>query len=134
MSSAQVHNLRSLQANLNAAIDVFVKKVEESQDKEIQSSNAGMDVSEAANRIVEAFKNPIQELLELGFQVGLRANSPLNQTPLILFQGTQLLAMRIAVDLDLFNPIQERMTLKELVEKTGAERLLLCKPVTLHAW
>jgi hypothetical protein len=36
--------------------------------------------------------------------------------------------MRIAIDLDLFNLIQERVNLDKLVEKTGADRALPCKP------
>jgi hypothetical protein len=37
--------------------------------------------------------------------------------------------MRIAIHLDLFNLIPERMNLDQLLEKTGTDRVLLCKPL-----
>lgn len=58
-------------------------------------------------------EDPIEKLLEIGFQ------------------GTQNLAMRIAIDLDLFTTIEERTSLDELTTKTGAERILLFRILRL---
>jgi hypothetical protein len=41
--------------------------------------------------------------------------------------------MRIATDVDLFNLIHERTTIDQLVEETGADRVLRYKSLTLHA-
>jgi hypothetical protein len=84
MSSPQIQNLRELQANINAAIDAYIEKDKGSQDEQLQFRPPGVEILEAASRIADVFKNPVQDLLELGFQVSLLPTASAENIPLII--------------------------------------------------
>ncbi|KAJ4356436.1 uncharacterized protein N0V89_004469 [Didymosphaeria variabile] len=84
MANIALHDLRALQSTLNAAIDVY----ETSPDPDTTA-----EINKAAKAIAAGTRGTSTDFIGLGFQ-------PLKNT-----------VIRIGIDLDLFNIIEENVTL-----------------------
>lgn len=132
MAAPNVHSLRKLQADLNAAIDSYVACIE-AQPTLSSSRKAAAErvITDSANAITDAFRNPFVKVREIGLQVSPTHWGYHQKTKIMILQPTQNVVIRIALDLDLFNRIDGQVTLDELVAKTGAEAVLLRKAIGL---
>lgn len=66
-AKAKAQILRKLQSDLNAAIDSQVECIEDGRDDSIPVQ----EVSKAARQVLATVEDPIEKLLEIGFQVRL---------------------------------------------------------------
>jgi hypothetical protein len=67
MAQVTVQALRELQNSLSKAIDRYAETIEKQHPSEL----AATQVSNAADKISDAFKVPVLEVCKLGFQVWL---------------------------------------------------------------
>ncbi|KAL1606550.1 hypothetical protein SLS60_003955 [Paraconiothyrium brasiliense] len=104
MTNISIQDLRALQSTLNAAIDVY----DTSPDPDTTAK-----INKAAKAIAAVTRGTSTDFIGLGFQ-------PLENT-----------VIRIGIDLDLFNIIEENVTLDQLARKTGADPNLLTRILRL---
>ncbi|KAF2667221.1 S-adenosyl-L-methionine-dependent methyltransferase [Microthyrium microscopicum] len=105
MAFPSVQTLRELQKTLNSTIDSYVRAVEANDIK--QSIGISTRAYAAARDVTDAFCDPGMAVLGAGLEPIMN------------------LALRIAIDLDLFILINESVSLAELVKQTKAEDTLL---------
>ncbi|KAL9110263.1 MAG: hypothetical protein Q9227_005170 [Pyrenula ochraceoflavens] len=106
VSSTLKDEIQSLRSGLNASIDKYLASADIQSETDV-SQSLKADITAKADKLVKATRDPRQQIFEMGL-------------------GPQvILVIRIGIDLDLFEHLQESATLDELAQKTKGSRNLL---------
>src|ERR1700733_7981238 len=110
-----VSDLRTLQTAINAAIEYYCS-LQQSPGIDMNETGRAHDlVFSSATKIVERTSHPAGAIFQLGFGPSLNA------------------AVRVAIDLDIFNLVHAPITVRQLAAATGADGTLVLRILRIVA-
>lgn len=108
-TSVLASDLRTLQTAINAAIEYYCSLQQSPRTDMNEIGRANDFVFSSATKIVERTSHPAGAIFQLGFGPSLNA------------------AVRVAIDLDIFNLVQTPTTVRQLAAATGADDTLVLR-------
>jgi demethylsterigmatocystin 6-O-methyltransferase len=121
----EIAQLRQLQASMNAAFDGLLKATEESPENAGAIATAKEHIGKMAQMTLGTVLGPASSIMILSCQVGSRIDASDLDEKANISKHHAYAAVRVALDLKLFEIINKSTSLDEIVQKTDADPVIL---------